>query len=309
VKLYYYKDPIGNFGDDLNPFIWDALAPEIFDEDDSSILLGIGTLINSQVPAQPVKLIFGSGVGYLEPPKVDAKWQFYCVRGPLSAQRLGLDKSLAITDPAILLAHIAAATPAIKSPHISFMPHHTSAQFADWADICQKAGINYIDPAADLHAVIAQIRQSKLVIAEAMHGAIVADAFRVPWTPVICYDHILSFKWNDWCMSLNLEYTPQTIPGIWDVERQLSLSSLAKNRLKHGLNKCGVWSENWTPPVPKTNKRAVEDAVIKSLNKIAKEGQQFLSQEGVHHEAISRLLEKLAALKKAAAKNPRAPKA
>ncbi len=27
MKLYYYKDVIGNFGDDLNSWLWDALIP------------------------------------------------------------------------------------------------------------------------------------------------------------------------------------------------------------------------------------------------------------------------------------------
>lgn len=297
MKLYYYKDPIGNFGDDLNPLIWDALAGEIFDGDGSSILLGIGTLINSRVPEKPTKLVFGSGVGYLDLPKIDTRWKFYCVRGPLSAQRLNLDKSLAITDPAILLTQVVGANPIERTQRISFMPHHTSAQFADWRDICEKSGMNYIDPTANLNEVITQIRQSKLVIAEAMHGAIVADAFRVPWVPVACYDHILSFKWNDWCQSLNLEYRPLTIQSIWDIEKNLACGARVKSRLKHGLKSIGIWSDNWTPPVPRTNKGAVEEQVIASLRNIANGGHQFLSKDQDHQEAIARLLDKLAELK------------
>ena len=32
MKLFYYKDPTGNFGDDLNPWIWYSLAPELFND-------------------------------------------------------------------------------------------------------------------------------------------------------------------------------------------------------------------------------------------------------------------------------------
>ncbi|HRG56916.1 MAG TPA: hypothetical protein PLG56_12795, partial [Lacunisphaera sp.] len=64
MKLYYYRDPIGNFGDDLNPWIWTSLLPEILDGDDKELFLGIGTVINSAVPAAPRKLVFGAGLGY-----------------------------------------------------------------------------------------------------------------------------------------------------------------------------------------------------------------------------------------------------
>ena len=33
MKLYYYKAPLGNFGDDLNPWLWPRLLPDIFDDD------------------------------------------------------------------------------------------------------------------------------------------------------------------------------------------------------------------------------------------------------------------------------------
>ena len=43
---------------------------------------------------------------------------------------------------------------------------------------------------------------------EALHGAIVADALRVPWIAVKLFDHIIEFKWRDWCRSLGLNYSP-----------------------------------------------------------------------------------------------------
>ena len=298
MKLFYYQDPIGNFGDDLNPWIWNSLAPEIFDDDDSMVLVGIGTLINSRAPEKPVKLVFGSGVGYHEFPNLDEKWKFICVRGPLSAARLGLDKSYAISDPAVLLTQV---TDPVKTPAtniISYMPHHASSRFADWRSICQQAGIVYMDPADSVEESVARIRQSKLVIAEAMHAAIIADAFRVPWIPVTCYDHILEFKWMDWCQSLKLEYKPEKLPRIWDMERNLSFRDLFKTRVKRGLINLGVPSENWTPPVPKTNKKQMEERVVSSLVKIATSGRQFLSEDIPHFESIDRLLEKLNLLKK-----------
>ena len=35
MKIYYFKDPVGNFGDDLNSWLWDTLIPGYFDSDDT----------------------------------------------------------------------------------------------------------------------------------------------------------------------------------------------------------------------------------------------------------------------------------
>lgn len=301
MKLFYYKDPTGNFGDDLNPLIWYTLAPELFNNDDSSVLVGIGTLINSRAPEAPQKYVFGSGVGYHQFPNMD-KWHFYCVRGPLSAQRLNLDKSYAITDPAVLLTQVLPQTPVQRTGMVSFMPHHASARFADWKGLCEKAGINYIDPANEMHDTILQFRQSRLVLAEAMHAAIVADALRVPWVPLVCYDHILDFKWDDWCQSLNMAYTPVKIDSIWDMETGFTMSQTVKTRIKRGLIGAGMWSDMWTPPVPRTNREQVEDRIVSSLRALAATGTGCLSEDRYHHESVTRLMEKLGEVRKDVAK-------
>ena len=92
------------------------------------------------------------------------------------------------------------------------MPHHTSITSVDWKSVCEPLGIEYIDPTADICSSLQKIQASDVVIAEAMHAAIVADALRVPWVPVNLHGgYINSFKWNDWCGSLGLEYKPYTL--------------------------------------------------------------------------------------------------
>lgn len=298
MDLFYYKG--GNFGDDLNPWIWETLAPELFDGERDTLFLGIGTLINSNVPAAPLKVVFGTGVGYMSPATVDEKWQFSCVRGPLSAQRLGLDPSLAITDPAVLLTQVVGKA-AMPHGRVCYMPHHVSARRADWADICEKAGLVFLDPTADVKQTVEQIRGARLVITEAMHGAIVADAFRVPWIPTVAYDHILSFKWEDWCQSLGLCYAPEFLESVWDADRHLSLEALAKAKLKRGLKKTGIWSRNWTPPDPSPNRHRIEGAVVDRLMQLAATGEQFLSADVAHRKTLEQLLERLMEVKQSVA--------
>ena len=43
---------------------------------------------------------------------------------------------------------------------------------------------------------------------------IVADALRVPWIPLVTSPRILSFKWQDWCQSIELTYQPQFVPPL-----------------------------------------------------------------------------------------------
>ena len=45
MKLVYYQDPKGNFGDDLNPWLWERLLPGRLDDDPSELLVGMGTIL------------------------------------------------------------------------------------------------------------------------------------------------------------------------------------------------------------------------------------------------------------------------
>ena len=209
MRLYYYRDPVGNFGDDLNLWLWPRLVPGLLDEDDGRLFLGIGTVINHRVPADPEKTVLGAGVGYGRAPTLDARWTIYGVRGPLSAWALGLSPRMALTDPAALVRTMGGPPEAKRYP-LAFMPHHASARRADWPQCCRLAGVHYIEPRASVPEVLREIGRTHLLVTEAMHGAIVADALRVPWVAARFYDGIHAFKWEDWCGSLGLRYCPVT---------------------------------------------------------------------------------------------------
>jgi succinoglycan biosynthesis protein ExoV len=219
MKLYYYKDKTGNFGDDLNEWLWDRLLPGCFDDDESTLFVGIGTLLNSLLPKAPFKVVFSSGVGYKSPPAApDKNWDVLCVRGPLSARELGISPEKAITDGAALLRTL--SFPQLPQRFAcSFVPHHQSHR-PKWAGVCERLGLHYINPAWPVDRVLGDIRQSKLVLAESMHGAIVADIFRVPWIAVSLHQHILDFKWHDWCQSLDLSHRPVPLPAVLRPEIQ-----------------------------------------------------------------------------------------
>jgi succinoglycan biosynthesis protein ExoV len=217
MELYYYKDPIGNFGDDLNSWLWSQLFPypitDAFDAD--TLFIGIGSLLNHKIPAMPPKKkVFGSGYGYGTPPQINDQWEFYCVRGPLTAKVLNLPEQAAISDGALLIREVVKPAGQTRYP-VSFMPHHQTSKYDDWRTICNDLAIQYIDPADPVEKTVEVIRNSSMVVTEAMHGAIVADALRVPWIPVRTRKRILDFKWQDWLGSLQMDHGFEWLTPAW----------------------------------------------------------------------------------------------
>jgi succinoglycan biosynthesis protein ExoV len=146
---------------------------------------------------------------------VNEEWTFLAVRGPLTAAKLGLSPEVIVTDSALLLRSQVDVI-GERRHAVSFMPHIISAYSEQWADIAKDVGLNYIDPRSPIEDSLRDIRESELLITEAMHGAIVADAFRVPWIRVQSGEHHApTFKWLDWTQSLGIEHKAYWLPFLW----------------------------------------------------------------------------------------------
>ncbi len=215
MYLYCYrKRP--NFGDALNDVLWSKYLAVPFEKGPGSdeVFVGIGTLLNEKLPTAKRLHIFGSGLGYGNvTPEQMRNWEVHFVRGPLTAKALSLDPSLAISDPAILL-HRTEDLNKPKTFHCSFMPHH-AIDSARFRAVCEDVGINYISPEAPCDEVIDQLARSEKLICSAMHGAIAAEALRVPWLPVLTHDQILESKWHDWSESLEMSLEFSKLPTIY----------------------------------------------------------------------------------------------
>lgn len=215
MKIFYFDGTKNktysakNFGDELNVWLWKKVFPEISDVYPEICFVGIGTLLNERLPKESNKIIFGAGHGYGQIPVIDDTWKIYFVRGKLTAEKLGLDSSLGITDPAILIRNYFPVA-SKKTYKKSYMPHHFDAIINGkaWQEICSSLGVHYIDPTDTIENVLKEISETEILFTEAMHGAIIADAFRVPWVPIKTSARILGFKWQDWLSSYSLEYRP-----------------------------------------------------------------------------------------------------
>lgn len=214
MKIMYFRGKHPNFGDELNTWMWQKILPDFFDENDQELFIGIGSTIGLYCDNSAKKIIFGAGFvpEYNNKPNVHTQdWDIYFVRGPRTAKLLNISPDLALGDSAILLRTVVDLTK--KSPEvISFIPHWESLEYGNWEKVCKTAGINLIDPRRPVEEVINELLRSKLVICEAMHGAIVSDAFRIPWIPVLPINHIHREKWFDWAEALNMEIKAHRLP-------------------------------------------------------------------------------------------------
>ena len=204
MLLYHWRGEARNFGDELNLLLWPRLLPGLLDDDPAELFLGIGSVLDARHARDAVKLVAGAGYGGYAPlPVLDARWVIHWVRGPRTARQLGLDTAYGLGDPAMLLPQAGWGRVG-GGDTVAFMPHFESAERGAWVEAAAAAGIELIDPRGDPAAIIAAIGRCRVLLSEAMHGAIVADALRVPWIAVqpLAPEH--RAKWHDWADTLDL---------------------------------------------------------------------------------------------------------
>lgn len=230
MKYLFYSARQGNFGDDLNPWLWPKLFGDASSRPDA-FFLGIGSLLHShsallREAAGKRKIVFGTGVrpsASFSSFQVDDSWDIRFLRGPLSAISLG-NRHECIADGAyaIRLTEDFRRLSSIDKKHeTSLMPYFHSLDYVDWEAICRELGWHYISPCSErgVEHTLGEIAASRRLVSEAMHGAILADALRVPWhrfvfsTPYTEGAMVSDFKWKDWLFSIEIyDYETTFVP-------------------------------------------------------------------------------------------------
>ncbi len=228
MQLYRWQGAARNFGDELNTLIWPRLLPDFFDERATELFLGIGSVLDARHPPHPLKVVAGAGYGgYESPPALDESWAIHWVRGPRTARYLGLPESMGLGDPAMLLRHAGWGVNTGGSG-VGFMPHFESAERGAWQQAAETAGLRLIDPRDDPAAIVAAIGRCRMLLCEALHGAIVADTLRVPWIALRPQAPVHRAKWHDWADTLGLAIAFQPLRASSLFER-LHVSRLARH--------------------------------------------------------------------------------
>lgn len=269
---------VPNFGDQLNLWLWPRVIPELQNTHTNGIFLGIGTILTNDIPVSPRYFICGSGTwGHTPRLRLTDRHAVYFVRGPLTADRLGLDRTIGITDPAALLRAVYSADQTRRSG-IALMPHYATEQAGLWSAVAEDLGFRYIDATAPCSVVLQQISQSELLITDAMHGAIAADALRVPWIPFEAYRRKRQFKWHDWCESLGMTFDPIVLPRLWRPKGAKGLLAGMRWRIKKLY-------------------------IVKALRRLVKQGTSTLSSIHTLENKIDDILSKLDDVKAAISKS------
>ncbi len=217
MDLFYCHVGIGNFGDDMNAWFWDEVLPNYSDIRSGTTMFGIGSILwNSNIQKFSRILVAGSGVGVgVLPRPIPRHLEYAWVRGPLTARKLGIDASHAITDPAYLVAGMDRFS-AARDQQMSgvFIPHcGTSTLPLDWDVVSESAGLEYLSPCEESVSVISRIASAEFVVTESLHGAIIADAFQKPWYPVSISPKFTPFKWQDWTQAMGVDLRVTTSLG------------------------------------------------------------------------------------------------
>jgi succinoglycan biosynthesis protein ExoV len=147
-----------------------------------------------------------------------------------------------------------------KRYRLSFIPHWESLVYGAWPEAAAQAGLHLIDVRWPVDTVLDHTLASEVVICEAMHGAIVADALRIPWIAVQPLMRINQPKWLDWADSLGLDIRLAELrPSAW-LEHLRKRLETNRDRLRwashHGLKLGGRLNGFWI----RAAARALSDA-------------------------------------------------
>ena len=239
--LYQWRGAARNFGDELNNLLWPKLLPEFFDDDPAIRFLGIGSILDRRHEPHVLKLVAGSGYGgYEAPVALDASWRIHWVRGPRTARLLRLPEAIGLGDPGSLIP-LSGLTPTRSPRDIGFMPHFESAGRGAWREAAEAAGVTLIDPRDDPAAVLAAIGRCRVLLSEALHGIIAADALRVPWIAIQPLAPIHRPKWVDWAESLDKPIRFHALPPSTALERAHLTAIAGFHRGRDVLDRRAAW--------------------------------------------------------------------
>lgn len=226
MKIIYGKPQQGggNFGDDMNIYLWPALfGQQIFQQDDSTSFLGIGTMLSDDIVYNrewwnTQKVVFGTGVRsnsrHIE---IDDSYNLIFLRGPLSKAFLGTGKYVTDAAYCFALTHYYDECLQVEKKHkVGLMPYFRSMNLVDWERIAQTTGMHLISPCTDEHRsaldIVREIASCETLVTEAMHGAIFADILRIRWsrfnfsTYLFEQANVADFKWMDWMYSMDMKH-------------------------------------------------------------------------------------------------------
>jgi hypothetical protein len=178
------------------------------------IVCTIGTILNRGMYLQmrgKKGVVWGSGTqetwDALTPKELHDDYDFRAVRGPRTRAQLGLDPSIPMGDPALILPRYFPISPKERSGILG-IPHWANRGIAQSHKAYQGTELlNIVHKQGDWKPKVEKIASAEFVLTNALHGAIIAQAYGVPWAFCSAEGERIScvFKWLDWFEYLDLD--------------------------------------------------------------------------------------------------------
>lgn len=163
-----------NFGDDINPWLWEKLLgkPVLFGNRDRPHLLGMGSILEKN---NKQSIIAGSGLIQGLERNTSLLGQVVAVRGYLTAEHIGVENCL-LGDPAVLLNHLFPQTQT-KDFLVGLIPHASEVGRFRRINLPE---VHLIDPRWDPLRVLNEICRCRNILSQSLHGLIAADSYGIP---------------------------------------------------------------------------------------------------------------------------------
>lgn len=178
--MYWFVED-DNLGDKLSPIIVETtinVKPNWVNPTSRKKLLALGSIIENALPGDVVW-----GTGSKTPIRIDGKLlDILAVRGPRTAENLGLTSKVFFGDPGMLLPKV--YKPSIYTEEkILLIPHYVDYEIIknDLNKNPKKNDYEIVDIANESYvSVVNKIARAKFVVSSSLHGLIFAEAYEKP---------------------------------------------------------------------------------------------------------------------------------
>jgi pyruvyltransferase len=200
IKVFINRDQdqdgsyIHNFGDELGAEILRKLGYEIEEaEYEDADILPIGTTLFSNRKLKPSCKVWGAGTWdytFIN----DRIPQILAVRGRLTEKALQLPTTTIKGDTGLLASRFWKASK--KKHRLGVVKHYMDTNHYQFADT-EIWTTNPVDQ------VIAEITACQTIATSSLHGAVIAQAFGIPWVRLVADPTARDFKWLDFISALD----------------------------------------------------------------------------------------------------------
>lgn len=227
-----------NFGDDLNPELFEVLSGQQFRfevDRNAPHILGMGSILEMAAPSSVV-----CGSGFLQAPRGMAPTprRLVAVRGALSRAAFETGDHVILGDPAVLISEVI-TRPEEKRYRFGLIPHIRSVD--SWNARNSKR-LKLIHPGQSPWDIVREIAQCEIVLSQSLHGLIIADALDTPNVWVAPSETMVGgrFKFDDYFTTIDQakEMVPDSAelfdrPSVFDAT--LSRYRFSKTRYRSAL--------------------------------------------------------------------------